>query len=173
MTTVNERPTDNIINTGNIFADSVNNFVEILKREIDEDPEQELDWIKKVTEVYPYDAALIPSTPAIAVSWEAFSQVVRTIGQKHPVGMTITSYIVVYYYHEAIKDEIRKEEIRDALWELNRILTRNSDANGLSAEGATVGDGQVMNRIRNDISYSGGLVNMQVPVHTRTRRGVS
>lgn len=168
----NERPTDHLILTGNYFADSVDNYVEILKREIEEDPEQELDLIKRVTEVYDSDVTLIPSTPAIAVSWQGFDEVVRTIGQVN-VGVTITNYLAVYYYHEEIYDEIKENEIRDALWELGRLLRRNSDVNGLSAEGATIEEGQRMNRMRNDKPYSGGLIQVRVPVQIRTRRGVS
>lgn len=169
----NERPTENLLLSGNYFRDAVDNIVEILKREIDEDLEQELDYIKRVTEVYAHDPILIPATPAIAVVWTSFQELVREIGQRYPVGVTITNFITVFYYHEQIEDEIRKDEIRDALWELARILRRNSDINGLSAEGASIEDGQLMNRVRNDVPYSGGLINMKVPVHIRTRRGVS
>ena len=170
----NERPTENLILSGNYFKDTVDNIVEFLKREIDsDDPNQELDWMKRVHDIYGDDVILVPSTPAIAVVWTGFTERVREIGQKYPVGVTLTSSVVVFYYHDQIEDEIRKDEIRDALWELARILRRNSDVNGLSAEGATIEDGQIVNRIRNDIPYSGGLINMSVPVHIRTRRGVS
>lgn len=170
----NERPTEHLILSGNYFKDAVDNIVEILQREIDEDdPEQELDWIKRVHDIHDTDILIIPSTPCIAVVWTGFEELVREIGQKYPVGVTITNFITVFYYHDQIDDEIRKDEIRDAMWELARILRRNSDVNGLSAEGASIEDGQIVNRIRNDIPYSGGLINLKVPVHIRTRRGVS
>jgi hypothetical protein len=169
----NERPTENLILSGNYFKDAVDNIVKILNVEQIDDPDQELTYIRRVLDVHDYDIIKIPRTPAIAVAWQGFEETVRTIGQKHPVGVTIVNLITVYYYHDEIKDDIRKDEIRDALWEIGRILRRNSDLNGLSAEGASLEGGQIMNRIRNDIPYSGGLITMRVPVSIQTRRGVS
>ena len=169
----NERPTEHLILSGDYFADSVDNIVEIIGREQIEDSEQKLTYIKRVTEIFDYDTSQIATLPAISVSWEGFEEKVRTIGQKRTVGTTITNIIAIWYYHEEVQEEIRAKEIRSALWELDRILRRNSDVNGLSAEGATIEDGQAMQRLRGDTPYSGGLINMRVPVNIRSRRGVS
>jgi len=170
---VNERPTEHLILSGNSFRDVTDNIVEILKREQEDDPDQELTWIKRVHDVYDSDIIHIPQAPCIAVSWQGYQRTVKTIGQKYPVREDIINDVIIYYYHEEIKDDIKKDEIRDALWEIDRILRRNSDLNGLSAQGAAVEGGQLMNRIRAEHPYSGGLIRLRVPVSIRTRRGVT
>lgn len=170
---VNERPTEHLIQTGNYFKDVVDNIVEILVREQEEDLDQELTYIKRVHDVYDNDIIHIPEVPCIAVSWQGYQRIVKTIGQKYPVREDVINDVIVYYYHEEIKDDIRKDEIRNALWEIDRILRRNSDLNGLSTQGATVEGGQLMNRIRAEHPYSGGLIRLRVPVSIRTRRGVT
>jgi len=167
-----DRPTAHLIKTGNYFADGVNNIVEILEREQREDTEQKLTYLNGVLKIHDEDILLIPKTPCIAVSFEGFEEIIHTIG-KRQVTVETTLLINTYYYHQEISREIRKKEIRDAMWELARILRRNSDLNGLSSKGAQIPSGEVMSRLRQNGAFSGGLIRMQVPILHQSRRGVS
>jgi len=166
------RPTEHLIETGNYFADTVDNLVEILNREQRDDADQALTYLSGVLEIHNEDILLIPSTPCIAISFEGFDEIIHTIGKTN-VTVETTIQINAYYYHQEINQRIRKNEIRDAMWELSRILRRNSDLNGLSSKGAQVSSGEVMSRLRQNGAFSGGLIKMQVPILHQTRRGVS
>lgn len=171
------RRTEHLKTTGNFFKDSVDNTVEVLRRfqrgDInDPDPDMKLTYITKVTDVYDHDVYKIPKTPAIAVSWESYDEKIRSLGMQS-VTAQIDNKLTIFYYHAELSVNIRKHEIRDALWEIARILRRNADLNGLSSQGTTVGNGQMLNRIRNGIPYAGGQLSLMVPILTKTRRGVS
>jgi hypothetical protein len=170
---VQDRPTEHLIKSGNYFKDAVDNIVEIIEREQKDDTDSKLKYIKRVHKVFDHDVFRIPSLPAIAVSWVGWREQVRTIGQRSPVRFTIEVFITIYYYHGELSRNIRKEEIRDALWELARILRRNEDLNGLSSLGATITDGQMMNRMRANEGYAGGQINLVVPISVDDRRGIS
>jgi len=167
------RKTQYLINSGNCFRDVVDNIVEILRREQKEDVDSELSLFKRVHEIYDNDVFIIPATPAIAVSWTGFTEKVRTIGQQHPVHFTIENNVTIFYYHEELNVNIRREEIRDAMWEVARVLRRNSDLNGLSSVGATINSGQLVNRVRSNNVYAGGSIELIVPVLIESRRGIS
>jgi hypothetical protein len=162
-----------LIKSGNYFKDTVDNIVEILKREQTEDVDSELQYFKRVHDIYDNDVFIIPSPPAIAVAWTGFTEQVRTIGQRNPVHFTIVNKIIIYYYHEELNVNIKREDIRDALWEVARIMRRNSDLNGLSSVGATIISGQLINRVRSNNVYAGGTIEIDVPVLVEDRRGLS
>ena len=166
-------PTEHQIKTGNIFHDVVNNVIEILKREQREDKEQKLKYISRVTEIIEEDAIIIPRTPSISVAFSEWQEEARTMGQKFPVSMDVTVTLEIFYYHQELTPNIRKVEIRDALWELSRILRRNSDLNGFSTKGAKIVSGSVGNRGRANAFYAGGRIVMEVPVLFQERRGIT
>jgi len=166
-------PTGHLIKTGNLFSDIVNNFVEIIKREQREDKGQKLKYIRRLHEVYDGDVITVPRTPCIAVSFDSWSEGARTIGQKYPQAMHIEANIVVHYYHQELNNKIKDIEIRDALWEISRILRRNSDLNGLSSKGATIEEGVLAVRVKQNKVYVGGVIHMTVPVLFEERRGVT
>jgi len=178
MTLSQVRRTENLIASGNIFRDVVDNIAEIFKRYqqgdiSDPDDDSELTYISRVTKIYRNDVIQIPETPAISIVWTSFDEKVRAIGHSYPVTIEITSHVAIYYYHDEINVDIRKDEIRDALWEFARLLRRNADLNGLSPKGAVISNGQLMNRMRNAKPYAGGLINVDVPIDVKSRRGVS
>lgn len=168
-----DRPNEFIVKTGNYFSDAVENICEILRREQREDPEQKLKYIRRLTEVLSDDVIIVPKPPCIAVAFSDFTEEVHTIGQRHPITVEVTIEINVFYYHSEVKDKIRKAEIRDALWEIARILRRNSDLNGLSSKGALIRGGELIYRARNDKLYEAGLIRLGVPILIKTRRGVT
>lgn len=168
-----DRPNEHIIQTGNYFSDTVENICEILRREQREDTEQKLKYIRRLTEVQNDDLIIIPKPPCICVAFSDWTEEVHTIGQRYPVTVELAIEVNVFYYHSEVKDKIRKHEIRDALWEISRILRRNSDLNGLSSKGARILNGELIYRARNDKLYEGGLIRMNVPVLIKTRRGTT
>jgi len=167
----NVRPNDNIIYTGNVFSDSVSNTVEILRRELIEDPDQKLKYIRRLTDVLEDDAILIPKPPCITVYFTDWEENFSTIGQRYPQTVEYKINLNVYYYHSEINNKIRDSEIRDALWEISRIIRRNSDLNGLSSKGVFFFvSGGVTYKQRNDKMYQGGIIRLMVPVIDRERR---
>ena len=168
-----DRPNEHIIKTGNYFSDSVQNVCEILRREQRDDPDQKLSYIRRLTEVLDDDVIIVPKPPCIAVAFSDFTEEIHTIGQRHPVTVEVIIELNIFYYHSEVKDKIRKAEIRDAMWEIARILRRNSDLNGLSSKGAVIRGGELIYRPRNDKIYEGALIRLGVPILTKTRRGVT
>lgn len=166
-------PTEHQIKTGNIFADVVHNIIEILNREQREDKEQKLKYISRLTEIIDEDAIIIPRTPSLAVSFADWSEEARTMGQKYPVSMDVVVGVDLFYYHQEFTPKIKKDEIRDAMWEISRILRRNSDLNGFSTKGAKITRGQVGSRARANKFYVGGMIRMEVPVLFQERRGIT
>ena len=130
-----DRPTEFIVKSGNYFRDAVENLVEILNREQKEDPDQKLTYINRLIKVYDTDVILIPETPVIAVAYAGHDEEHTTIGQRQ-VTTRLDIKLDVFYYHQEANLELKQEEIRDALWELCRILRRNGNLNGLSSLGA-------------------------------------
>lgn len=170
-----DRPTQYLIKSpeGNYYKDVVDNLVEILQRQQRDDPDQHLTDLSGVIEVSPYDIILIPSLPHLAVSWESKNEIVHTMGKEN-VTVEIVNDVSVYYYLSELHERIRKDQIRDALWETERILRRNSDLNGLSSKGASIRDSVLQNRVRaRGKTYAGGRIRLSVPILIRTRRGVS
>jgi hypothetical protein len=166
------RATPHLIETGNYFSDSVENICEILRREQREDTDSKLKYISRLTDVLNDDVIIIPKPPCITVSFGGWEEVIHTIGQKN----VTVEYIVelnIFYYHNEVQNNIRKSEIRDALWEVSRLLRRNSDLNGLSSKGAIIHGGEIVYRARNKSVYEGGLIRMSVPILDKTRTGVS
>lgn len=167
------RPNEHFVETDDPFEGAVENICEVLRREIKTDPEQKLTMIRRNVEVLNEDVILVPKPPVISVSFSDWSEFVSTIGQRYPQTVEYDIGIDIYYYHAEIKNKISKKEIRKALWEIARMLRRNSDLNGLSAKGALISSGQIVYRRRNDKLYEGGLIRLQVPVLDKTRRGVT
>ena len=167
------RPNEHFVETDDPFEGAVENICEVLRRELKEDPEQKLKYIRRNTEVLDEDVIVIPKPPVIAVEFSDWDENVSTIGQRYPQTVEYDIGIDIYYYHAEIKNKIRKKEIRKALWEIARMLRRNSDLNGLSAKGALIAGGRVIPRRRNNKLYEGGLIRLQVPVLDKTRRGVT
>jgi len=168
-----DRPNEHIIQTDNYFHDSVENVCELLRREQREDTDQKLKYIRRLTRVENDDLIIIPKPPCICVAFSDWTEEVHTIGQRHPVTVELAIELNVFYYHAEVKDKIRKHEIRDALWEIARILRRNSDLNGLSSKGAIIRSGELIYRARNEKLYEGGLIRLTVPILIKTRRGVT
>jgi len=173
LTNPQVRPNEHIILSDNMFRDVVDNVVEVLRRELKDDPEQNLKHIRRNTEVFDEDVILIPKPPAIAVSFSDWSEGPTTMGQRYPQTVEYEIEINVFYYHAEAKNKIRKHEIRDALWDIARILRRNSDLNGLSSKGALIRGGEIMYRSRGDKLYEGGLIRLGVQTLDQTRRGVT
>lgn len=167
-----DRPTKYLIKKGNYYRDIVANIVEILRREQRKDPDQRLTDQKRLTEVIEGDPFAVPQPPAIAVSWEEADEIPHTIGKRN-VTYESTSRVTVWYYHEELNENTRKEDIRDNLWEIARLLRRNSDLNGLSPKGAHVEHVEIVNRPRLDKWYAGGKIIFVVPVLMQDRRGIS
>jgi len=167
---IQDRPTQYLIKTGDYFDDAVANIVEIIKRMQVTDPGQYLTWIKRVHEVYPADLLIVPETPCICVDFVDHEEEIHTIGKKN-VTYELQIGIEIYYYHQQINEELREKEIRSALWELGRILRRNSFVNGLSSKGARIVSSEVLNRTRLNGVYAGGRVRYNVPVLIQEQRG--
>lgn len=167
------RPNEHYVETDNPFDGAIENICEVLRRELKEDSEQKLKYIRRNTEVLDDDVVLIPKPPVITVEFSDWDENISTMGQRHPQTVEYNIWIDIYYYHSEVKNKIRKKEIRRALWEIARLLRRNSDLNGLSSKGALIASGKPIMRRRNDKLYEGGIIRLLVPVLDRTRRGVT
>lgn len=172
--TIDTRPNANIILSDNPFADVVDNIVKILKRDLrDEyDSNSNLKYIRRLTDVLDDDVILIPKPPCITVSFMDWEEEITTIGQTNQ-SFVYKIMLDIYYYHCEAKNTIRDKEIRDALWEISRVLRRNSDLYGLSSMGALIKGGSVIYKKRNNALYQGGLIRLQVPLKGKERRGTT
>jgi len=164
------RVLEHLIDTGNPFHDCVANITEILRRKIREDPNQELKAIRRLMDVYDDDVLLIPKPPAIAVSFADWEEEIHTIGKSPRVTAEYKVGINIFFYHSELTNNIRKSEIRDGLWEISRILRRNSSLNGLSSKGANIVQGEIMFRVRNERLYQGGIIRLAVPILEKITR---
>lgn len=161
---------EHLIQTENLFADCVLNLVEILKRkQRDKSIEQKLSYIRRLTNVYDDELIIVPSTPCISVVFNDFEEEIHTIGNRC-VTIEFKIRLEVFYYHGEVKNNIRKKEIRDALWEISRFIRENSGLNGLSSKGALIKRGTHAYRPRNNIIYEGALIDMEVPILAKTDR---
>jgi hypothetical protein len=59
------------------------------------------------------------------------------------------------------------------MWEISRLLRRNSDLNGLSTKGALITSGEIGHRGKSNKFYTGGRIRMEVPVLFQERRGIT
>lgn len=169
---VQDRPTEHLIKTGDYFTDSCLNLCEVIKREQKEDPEQELTLVKRVIEVVPEDLIIIPGLPLITCSFVGHQEKATTVGKQN-VTHKLQITVQVHYYHEELNEQLRKSEITQVVWELTRIIRRNSDLNGLSPLGVDIVNSLVMNRQRANGTYAGARLELVVPVILQSRRATS
>lgn len=155
------------------FDAIVKNTIEILKRELKEDSGQKLKYLRRNIDVVEDDPMLIPKPPLIAVEWIDWNENITTMGMKYPQTVELNNGVDIYFYHSEVINKIRKKEIRGALWEIARILRRNSNLNGLSSKGALIIGGRFAYRRRNKKLYQGGLIRLQVSLLDQTRRGIT
>jgi len=167
------RPNEHYVETDNPFDGAIENICEVLRRELKEDTEQKLKYIRRNTQVTSEDLVLVPKPPVISVSFSDWEENVSTIGQRYPQTVEYSIWIEIYYYYQEIKNKRAEKDVRRALWEIGRLLRRNSDFNGLSSKGAQIHGGRPILRRRNDKLYEGGIIRLLVPVLDQTRRGVT
>jgi hypothetical protein len=167
------RPNEHYIECDNPFDGAIENICEVLRRELKEDSEQKLKYIRRNTSVLSEDLVLVPKPPVISVSFSEWEENRSTIGQRYPQTVEYSIWIDIYYYYQEIKNKRAEKDVRMALWEIGRLLRRNSDFNGLSSKGALIQGGRPILRRRNDKLYEGGLIRLLVPVLDQTRRGVT
>jgi hypothetical protein len=167
-----DRPTANLVKTGNYFDDAPANVCEFIKREQKEDPEQELTLVRRLIDAVPNDLLIVPGTPMVTCSYRSHTEDPTTIGKTN-VTHKLQIDLELYYYHQELNEQLDKREITKAVWELCRIIRRNSDLNGLSPMGANIVSSEVANRARVNGTFAGARILVRVPVLLQSRRATS
>lgn len=169
---IQDRNTEYLISTGNYFTDAVENIIAVIRRELEQDSEQQFTYIARVVDIYDHDAAVIPTVPAIAVIFDGWQEKFTTIGKQN-VTNRMDLLLYIRYYHEILERSTDLKDIEKALWEIARILRRNTDLNGLSPMGMKVLQGEVVVTAKWDNNYTGGVIQVEVPILIQSRRAIS
>ncbi len=141
----------NHLGENNHYRNAVLNCIQVLK--------DNMPRIGRKMKEYYEEDILNPICPSMAVIVENSEDEMRSTQAFVHVRYTIDIGLQVWYYHEDLTEETKRNEITYILWEINKLLKENITLNGFVPHmGLEVRGARWSPRIRGDRMLAGGVI---------------